>query len=222
MRVEARRQSGVTLIELGVVLAIVGFLAAAAVPGVNNMFSNQRLKAATRSVADAFYLARSEAIRTGNTHFVVFQQGLGATAPIAIIDDGLPANANCTIDAGETRHAFAAVDGVAWGTTSTLANGAPAPYDPGAAPAAVATGSSFTDASRSPLNPATWVAFQPDGIPRLFTPGGGGNCSAVGLSGLGGGAIYLSNTRRDYAVVLSNVGTVRTHVWVPSAGGWKN
>jgi len=66
------------------------------------------------------------------------------------------------------------------------------------------------------------VLFQPDGIPRLFTPDGGGNCDAVGLPGLGGGAIYLTNTRRDYAIVLSNVGTTRTHVWIPSAGGWKN
>lgn len=219
---KARRQSGVTLIELGIVLAIVGFLAMSALPSVDGMFTDQRLKAATRAVADSFYIARSEAIRTGNTHFVVFQQALGAGAPVVVVDDGLPANANCTIDGGELRHTVAAVDDVVWGTTSTLANGTAAPYDPGAAPAAVATGSSFTDASRSPLNPATWVSFQPDGIPRLFTPDGGGNCSAIGLAGLGGGAIYLTNTRRDYAVVLSNVGTVRTHVWVPSAGGWKN
>jgi len=219
---EARRQSGFTLIELAVVLAIVGALSMVALPAIDGMFVDQRLKAAARAVNDAFFLARSEAIRTGDTHLVVFQQSLGATAPIVIVDDGLPANANCTINAGEPRHEIAAVDGVVWGTSSTLANGASAPNDPGAAPGQVATGSSFTDASRSPLKPATWVLFQPDGIPRLFTPDGSGDCDTIGLPGFGGGAIYLTNTRRDYAIVLSNVGTTRTHVWVPSSGAWKN
>jgi prepilin-type N-terminal cleavage/methylation domain-containing protein len=221
-RVDTRRQSGVTLIELAVVLAIIALLSVVALPAFDNMFGDQRLKAAARSVNDSFFLARSEAIRTGNTHLVVFQQALGATAPIVIVDDGLPANSNCTIDAGEVRYAIDAVDGVVWGTTSTLANGAPAPNDPGVATGDVATGSSFTDATRNALNGATWVLFQPDGVPRLFTPDGGGNCTAVGLAGLGGGAIYLTNTRRDYAIVLSNVGTTRTHVWIPSASVWKN
>ncbi len=90
------------------------------------------------------------------------------------------------------------------------------------APASVPSGSSFTDATRSPLNPASWVLFQPDGIPRLFTPGAGNTCDAVGLPGRGGGAIYLTNTRRDYAVVLSNLGTTRLHAWSPGVGGWRD
>jgi len=218
--VNARRQAGMSMIELAVVLAIVGVLSIAALPAFDGVFTNQRLKAAARSVADALHLARSEAIRTGNTHLVVFQQSLGATDPIVIVDDGLPSTANCTIDAGEIRHSFAAVDDVVWGTTSTLANGTSAPYDPGLAPAEVATGSSFSDASGNASNPATWVLFQPDGIPRLFTPNAG-SCSAIGLPGLGGGAIYLTNTLRDYAVVLSNVGTTRTHGWIPNKRQWK-
>jgi len=218
--VETRRQSGMTLIELGIVLAIVSALVVVALPAFNGAISNQRLKGAARAVADAFFLARSEAIRSGNTHLVIFQQSLGATDPIVIVDDGLPATANCTIDAGEVRHSITAVNGVVWGTTSTLANGTAAPYDSGAASGEVDTGSSFTDASLSASNPATWVLFQPDGIPRLFTPNAGA-CDAIGLLGLGGGAIYLTNTLRDYAIVLSNVGTTRTHVWIPSAGQWK-
>ena len=217
-----RRQSGVTLIEIAVVLAVVGFLAMVAVPAFDGMFADQRVKAAARSVADAFFLARAEAIRTGRSHFVVFQQALGATEPIVIVDDGVPTTENCTIDANEVVHSFGAVDGVSWGTTSTLANGTSAPNDSGAAPASVATGSSFTDATRIPSNTALWVLFQPDGIPRLFTPGAGSTCAAISPPGRGGGAIYLTNTRRDYAVVLSNLGTSRTHPWSASAGGWKN
>ena len=216
-----RLRSGLTLIELTVVVAIIALLGLVAVPAFDGMFADQRVKAAARSVADAFFLARAEAIRTGNPHLVVFQQSLGATAPIVVIDDGLPAAANCTIDGGEVRHTAPAQDGVLWGTSAAVANGNAAPDDPGAAPANIPSGSSFTDATRSPSNPANWVLFQPDGMPRLFTPGAG-VCDAVGLPGRGGGAIYLTNTRRDYVVVLSNLGTTRVHVWDPSTSGWIN
>ena len=215
-------RSGMTLIEIMIVVIVMAVFTAVAVPFLDGVRSDQRVKSAARSVADAFLLARAEAIRSGNTHLVVFQQALDAPAPIAVVDDGTPDNANCTIDAGEVRHSIPAEAGVFWGTTDTIANGSPAPDDLGAAPAEVATGSSFTDATRNPANPATWVLFQPDGVPRLFTPDGGGNCTDIGLAGQGGGGIYLTNTRRDYAVVLSHLGTARVHVWNPAAGAWRN
>ena len=87
--------------------------------------------------------------------------------------------------------------------------------------ASVATGSSFTDASMNPGSGATWVLFQPDGIPRTFTPSGSA-CTAVGNPGEGGGAIYLTNTLRDYAIVLAPFGTTQVHVWDPQASAWKN
>jgi len=211
-----------TLLEIMIVVIVIGIFTAVAVPAFDGIRSDQRAKAAARSVADAFLLARAEAIRSGNTHLVVFQQALGAPAPITVVDDGTPDTANCTIDGGEVRHSIPAEADVFWGTTATIANGNAAPDDLGAAPAEVATGSSFTDATRNPSNPATWVLFQPDGMPRLFTPDGGGNCTAVGLAGQGGGAIYLTNTRRDYAVVLSHLGTARVHLWNPAGGAWRN
>lgn len=216
---EQRKQSGVTLIEVVVVIVILGVLAALSVPAFNGMFTDQRVKAAARSVADAFMLARAEAIRTGNTHLVVFQNAMGASDPIEIIDDGAPATANCTIDSGEVKHSVTAEDDVSWGTTASLANGTPAPDDPGGAPGSVASGSSFTDADSTP-SPASWVLFQPDGLPRLFTPSGS-NCDNIGQAGQGGGAIYVSNGRRDYAIVLSHLGTVRMHLWNPDAGAWR-
>lgn len=208
-----------TLIEIVTVVVLIGIVAAVAMPMFGGVMMDQRAKGAARSVADAFNIARSEAIRTGKTHLVVFQQALGATEPVVVVNDGSPDTADCTIAGGEVVHFVRAVADVSWGTTSTLANGAPAPSDPGAAPAEVPSGASFTDATRNPANPASWVLFQPDGMPRLFTPSAG-SCGAIGLLGQGGGAVYLTNGRRDYAVVLSHLGTTRLHVWDPQVGGW--
>ena len=48
---------------------------------------------------------------------------------IVVVDDGLPSAANCTIDAGEVRHSWDPVQGISWGTSTGLANGAAAPDD---------------------------------------------------------------------------------------------
>ncbi len=215
--VDQRRRRGMTLIEVVVAIAIVGVLVGLATLSLDGMFTDQRVKAAARDVADALMLGRAEAIRSGNTHLVVFQNALGATEPIVIVDDGLPATANCTIDAGELKHSWEPVEGISWGTSTGLANGAAAPDDPGGSPATIATGSSFTNAT-GPAAPATWVLFQPDGFPRLFSPSGG-SFDDIGRLGTGWGGIYLTNTRRDYAVVLSNLGSVRVHAWTGS--GWR-
>ncbi len=232
-----RRGSGFSLIEMMVVVAIVAVVGALAVPAVGRWSEDQRVKGAARGVADAFLLARAEAIRTGSNHLVVLGAAMGVasstvrtalgvespvviTDPIAIVDDGPPGTADCNVAANEVRHRMGAVQGVLWGTTGSLAGSTPAPDDPGGATGSIATlGTSFTDAS-NPAGNASWVLFQPDGLPRLFTPKSG-DCDAVGLVGQGGGAIYLTNGRRDYAVVLGPLGTARVHVWDQGAGAWR-
>jgi Tfp pilus assembly protein FimT len=208
-----------SLVELAIVLAVIGALTLMATFGVGDWMNDQRLKSAVRAVSDSFQIARAESIRTGNPHLVVLANALGATAPIEIVNDGPIAAANCTIDAGEVAHSVAAEPGVSWGTTPTLAGSTLAPDDTGSAPAESAAGSTFTDATLTPAGAATWVLFQPDGLPRVFTPNAGA-CDAIGLPGQGGGAIYLTNGRRDYAVVLSALGTSRVHVWNPDSGAW--
>jgi type II secretory pathway pseudopilin PulG len=193
-----------TLLEIIVAFAIIAVVSGLAVPAMDAVFSNQRAKGAARD--------------TGNTHLVVFQNALSASAPIVVVDDGDPSTANCTIESGETRHAWEAVPDVSWGTSTAMANGTAAPDDPGGSSSTVSTGSSFTNAAATPAA-ATWVLFQPDGIPRLFTPSGSA-CTNIGLPAQGGGAIYVTNTERDYAIVMSHLGTVRVHPWNPTTGAW--
>lgn len=216
-----RGRAGVTLLELMVVVAILGIAAAMAVPGIVSWSDDERLKGAARAVADAFTLARSEAIRTGDQHLIVFALGLGATQQIQVINDGPVATANCTIDAGEVVHSVPGVNGVAWGTSTGAANGAAAPGDTGVAAASAATGSTFTDATMAAANVATWVLFQPDGMPRTFTQGAGA-CAAIGTAGQGGGGIYVTNQKRDYGIVLQALGTAKVHKWNPVATAWSN
>jgi hypothetical protein len=172
-------------------------------------------------VSDAFMLGRTEAIRTGNSHLVVF--GLGALtnadADIVIVDDDRPDIANCSIASSEIVHRVNLERDVTWGTTASLAGTTVAPDDQGLAVGNTQHGSSFTTAALDPNTPASWVLFQPDGIPLLFTTNGS-SCSQMGLRGEGGGGIYVTNSRRDYAIVVTPLGTSRVLAWNPSSGNW--
>lgn len=210
--------AGFTLIELMIVVLIIATVAAMAIPGFLSWNENERVRAAARSVADAFLLARSEAIRTGNNHLIVFGNALGAPNPIVIVNDGPPATANCAIDAGELVFEVPPTPDVSWGSVSSLSNGAKAPGDNGVG--TVTAGWSFRNAGPLPAD-ASWVLFQSDGIPRAFTPASPG-CTTIGNAGEGGGGIYLTNTKRDYAIVLQPLGTTKIHRWDADASGWSN
>jgi prepilin-type N-terminal cleavage/methylation domain-containing protein len=204
-----------TLIELVIVMAIIGIFVQVAVWGMQDWAESQRARTSARAVANAFNLGRAEAIRTGSNHLVIFQQQLGATADIEIANDGPVATANCTVNGGETVHQVSLEANVDWGINVAVGQ---APDDPGLASGNLANGSTFTDATRLPANLSYAVVFQPDGLPRLFTQNAGA-CTTIGLPAQGGGAIYLSNDRRDFAIVLSHLGSTRVHAWDP-AGGW--
>jgi type II secretory pathway pseudopilin PulG len=212
-----------SLIELVVVLAVASAMIAAATFGISDWAADQRVKASARAVSDAFMLGRAEAIRTGNNHLVVF--GVGAlanvNADIVIVNDDRPDLANCSVAASEIVRRYDLERDVTWGTTASLAGTTVAPGDQGLAVGNTQNGSSFTTAALDPNTPASWVLFQPDGIPLLFTTNGSA-CTELGLRGEGGGGIYLTNGRRDYAIVLTPLGTSRVLAWNPSSNNWMN
>jgi prepilin-type N-terminal cleavage/methylation domain-containing protein len=216
----ARRQGGFSLIEIAVVVALIGVLAAVTAPRLDDFFANMRARSAARAVADTFELARAEAIRTGNVHAVFLSAsqppnppatdpgGNPIGAPMLVINDGPPGAINCVIDGGDPQRAVAAQAGVSWGYS--LAGGTAAPGDTGGGP--IASGSSFTDPGGTPV---TWVLFRPDGIPVAFD-----NACNLGSVGSGGGAVYITNGQRDYAIVLTPLGGVRVHSWNAEASAW--
>lgn len=59
----ASRQSGISMIEVMITIAIVAVLAAVAMPGMTSLVASQRLKAASSDLYTSLVLARSEAIK---------------------------------------------------------------------------------------------------------------------------------------------------------------
>ncbi len=225
-----RARAGVTALEMLIAVAMVGIMAAVAVPGLQNWRQDNQVRDIARQVADAFMLARAEAIRTGNRHIVFLSAGgagdpiatplpndprTGGPVPVLVTNDGAPGANNCLFDANEDVHVVysAAPPGVNWGQTAALSNGAAAPNDPVGDVAPLIDGVSFTDGAG---NPTTWVMFRADGIPIAFNPA----CN-VGPPGSGVGAVYITNGRRDYAVVLTALGGVRVHGWDAGSAQWR-
>lgn len=219
------RRSGFTLIEIAIVIAIIGVISALTLPNVTRYQESARARAAAKSIADAFSVARAQAIRTGNNHVVFFSiGGAGDTAgnalegtdgrpvPILVLNDGRPGSTdqNCEVDAGEQIFVFEAQDGVGWGYNQPGSSDV-APDDAGVS-TIPASGSTFQSPSGTAV---TWVQFRPDGVPVAVDS----SCNA-GRLGTGGGTIYLWSSNRDFAVTLSPLGGVRVHTWDAARGGW--
>lgn len=212
-----------------IVLGIAGLLTLIVGPTLGSWMRNQRLKDFTRATADLMLLARSEAARTGSRHIVLFgpagtadpagttiATASGSNAAMIAVADGAPAASNCQIDASEDRRAVDFANDVQWGVSQATVR---APGDEGTAPFTPpqASGGTFAD----PNNVAVpWFLFRPDGVPVVFT-GALGSCGTIGQTGTGGAALYTTNGERDYAVVLTPLGSVSVLVWNQDSGQWQ-
>jgi prepilin-type N-terminal cleavage/methylation domain-containing protein len=224
-----RQRSGFTIVELMIAVAIVGIIAAMALPGWRNFQLNQRLRDMTRAGANMMQTARSQAIATGNNHIVYLAAGVGTDVcgnamvdaqgnpvPMLVLDDGPPgAGTNCCINPGErvlTEPVFTrpgVMDNVNWGSTFA---GAQAPLDSGGGD--YTTGSTFTDANG---NQTRWVMFRPDGVPVGFS----GAC-VTGQIGSGAGGVYVTNANRDYSIVVTPLGGTHVAGFERGAAVWMN
>jgi type II secretory pathway pseudopilin PulG len=225
-----RHSAGISLIEIAVVVAIIGAMVAVAVPQMGRSLRDRQARLVTMEAADLVRLARAEAIRTGDHHVVFFgppgttdPDGTalvhtdGSTAPLLVLRDGPPATSNCRIDAGEARRSMGGEPGRSWGVSEATSR---VTGDESGAPFSLpqASGSTFVDPDSNAVN---WVLFRPDGIPVVFT-GTGGDCGTIGRTGTGGAALYITNGRVDYGIVISPFGSIRIRSWPHGGGSWSS
>ena len=100
---------GVTLIELMVTLAVVSVLLAVGIPAIGNLISTNRMSTAVNDLVSSLHLARSEALKTGESVSICASTNWDSDAPscggidlaggwIVFVDD---VNDNNSVDAGE-------------------------------------------------------------------------------------------------------------------------
>ena len=224
------KAAGYTLIELAFVVGIMGIMAAAATSRFVDWNQNQKAISAVRSLSSLLTLARSEAMRTSRNQLVLFNVAAvssvdaagndiediqGNPVPVLFNDDGAAGTGNCAIDNTRALTALVGLDNLRleWGVTYASSR---APLDGGAAD--IADGLTFALIT-APSTAVNALMFRADGVPVTFTANGSG-CLVMGETGSGGGAIYVTNGERDFAVVLTPLGVTRFHVWAKGGGGW--
>ena len=200
-----RSRAGFTIFELMVVIAIMGFIAAMAVPSLNRY----RLQEATRSnaqiLAGAMRTARERAIREGRQWFVLFNAPASAAGALARVVQDVDSNWQETAGIDVASDIFlkpgGPMDITPYGQVNTPFPTSPrAQHDQG-----VGNLGTVVDGSGFPLDPfsgSTGVGFTPRGIPvSLQTPTAWGS---------GIGAYYLTDNRSNvYAVDVGPLGQIR-------------
>ena len=100
-------QTGFTLVEVMIVVAVLAVVAGIAIPNFIQMLPNYRLKDATRTLFSDMQKAKITAVKTNTNCTVTFNQAIGGTTYTYVVYTDL--NGNCEYDAGE-----AVIDQVLW------------------------------------------------------------------------------------------------------------
>ena len=178
-------QSGVTLAELMIVVAILALISAIATPVLLNSLPNMRLRSAARDIYSTMALAKTEALRRGITVTVLF------TSPdntyTMFLDNGAGGHTNNqTIDGDET----------------VIATAAPLPSQVTLDPNLTVSGTVYATGTTFSKNA---LLFSPRGLPVIA--GGGPGGGTVGLRSVDS----LGNTLRQLTVTVSNAGSIAIH-----------
>lgn len=214
--------------EIIVVIVVIGLMSSTGVSYMRTWQEDQKAAAVARSLSDMLSLARAEAMRSGSNQLLLFRIGgistqdaagneiedvMGEPVTAVVVTDRFGGAENCALDDGDTRTSLALNDDFRWGVTNANLR---APLDGNQPP--ISSGSTFARAA-APNTPVNGIIFGPRGIPLTFSADGTG-CLTIDSVGSGGGALYLTNGRRDYAVVQSPLGGTRLHVWNANFGTW--
>ncbi|MGA1796340.1 MAG: GspH/FimT family pseudopilin [bacterium] len=160
------RYSGFTLVEMGIVLAIISIMSAIAFPNISSMMANYRLKAAARDMMSHLQRAKMTAVKNNTLCTVTFNQSVGGIPYDYVVYEDK--DRDYEYDAGETILASVRFADYKSGVELDSSQGG-------------GDGVTFTenDAGRPS------IAFNSRGL----------TVSPTGVAGMGMGSVYLTNNR---------------------------
>ena len=193
------KESGFSLPELITVIAVLGILAAIAVPTSSSFLPNAKLKSAARNLYSNLQLAKLTAIKQNTACAIVFDSGVSPGRYFVCSDPGVNGNWDGPAAMGGDDVVVKAIDMTVYGSNIDYGSGTAADDIPGggAPPADVITYAA----------PADVAVFSHTGT--VLNPGASGSY------------VYLSNNRgTTYGIgTPSTAGGVILRRWIN--GGWE-
>lgn len=97
------KQSGFSILELMIVIAMIAILSGIAIPSISRLAPNYRIKAAARQLYSDMQNAKSEATRLSTQVLILFQPGAyNPSGRVGSYQIAIDSNGNGGYDAGET------------------------------------------------------------------------------------------------------------------------